>query len=695
VSVGRFLQQAAAGNAGGATYVEDAFSTYLYDGANGSTTNEAVTVSNGIDLYNEGGLIWFKRRDVANGHALFDSQRDSFASYLRTEGTNTQSTLSGHVTANSNGNGFTLSSTGYGITNNTSPATYASWTFRKQPGFFDVVTYTGDGTTSKTVSHSLGSTPGMIVFKRTDSTGNWIVWHRSTPNGSYTQAYLRLNANFATTSLGDYGNSLVPTDSVIKTPVHSNAGNTADSVNVSGATYVAYLFAHDAQDFGTDSDESIIKCGSFTGPSATVNLGFEPQWLLIKPSNTTANWAIYDVMRGLPVGGVAQELYPNLSNTEGSGGLFGSVNPEPTGFSVTSGYSASHIYVAIRRPHKPASEFSATDLFDDFKYKDNTLVQTDNPIKLTSQRQTGGPAVLTDMWWHALRGTTYPAGKSNSFFIGSRLQGASTGMITNGTNAEPAGDASEMRGYDRMTGVEVGPNGTFYYFSTAAGNRDHISYYLRRAPGFFDVVAYSGFGSGTSTFNHNLGVAPELMIIKSRGGVDSWVVGSSELNNTSGWNRHCYLNTSDAEAASVFFNNASGTPTAPTATTFDVRPGTGSVNDSGGTYVAYLFATVPGISKVGSYSGTTGSNVDVNCGFTSGARFVLVKRTDSTGDWYVWDSARGIVAGNDGYLLLNSTAAEVTSTDYIDPLSSGFTITSTAPAALNASVGNYIFLAIA
>jgi len=107
-----------------------------------------------------------------------------------------------------------------------------------------------------------------------------------------------------------------------------------------------------------------------------------------------------------------------------------------------------------------------------------------------------------------------------------------------------------------------------------------------------------------------------------------------------------------------------------------------------------LFATVPGISKVGSYSGT-GSNVDVDCGFTSGARFVLVKRTDSTGDWYVWDSARGIVAGNDGYLLLNSNAAEVTSTDYIDPLSSGFTITSTAPAALNASGGSYLFLAIA
>jgi hypothetical protein len=73
----------------------------------------------------------------------------------------------------------------------------------------------------------------------------------------------------------------------------------------------------------------------------------------------------------------------------------------------------------------------------------------------------------------------------------------------------------------------------------------------------------------------------------------------------------------------------------------------------------------------------------------------MIKRTDSTGDWYVWDSARGIVAGNDPYLLLNSTAAEVTNTDYVDTYSLGFEISSTAPAAINANGGTFIFLAIA
>jgi hypothetical protein len=100
------------------------------------------------------------------------------------------------------------------------------------------------------------------------------------------------------------------------------------------------------------------------------------------------------------------------------------------------------------------------------------------------------------------------------------------------------------------------------------------------------------------------------------------------------------------------------------------------------------------VSKVGSYTGT-GTTLQINCGFTNGARFVLIKRTDSTGDWYVWDTARGIIAGNDPYFLLNTADAEVTNTDYVDAYSAGFELSSTAPAALNANGGTYIFLAIA
>jgi hypothetical protein len=119
-----------------------------------------------------------------------------------------------------------------------------------------------------------------------------------------------------------------------------------------------------------------------------------------------------------------------------------------------------------------------------------------------------------------------------------------------------------------------------------------------------------------------------------------------------------------------------------------------TVNASGGTYVAYLFATCAGVSKVGSYTGN-GSSQTINCGFTGGARFVLVKATSTTGNWIVADSARGIVAGNDPALYLNSTAAEVTGLDWIDADNSGFVVNETATIAANTNGVSYIFLAIA
>ena len=187
------------------------------------------------------------------------------------------------------------------------------------------------------------------------------------------------------------------------------------------------------------------------------------------------------------------------------------------------------------------------------------------------------------------------------------------------------------------------------------------------------------------TLNHSLGVAPELIFLKDRSQGSDWEVYSA----TAGATKALRLNLNSAGfTESTYWNN-----TSPTSSVFTV--GTSSdVNSSGNNYVSYLFASCPGVSKVGSYTGT-GTTKQIDCGFTGGARFVLIKRIDSTGDWYVWDSARGIVAGNDPYLRLNASAAEVTTTDYIDTYSAGFEISSTAPAEINASGGTFIFLAIA
>ena len=76
----------------------------------------------------------------------------------------------------------------------------------------------------------------------------------------------------------------------------------------------------------------------------------------------------------------------------------------------------------------------------------------------------------------------------------------------------------------------------------------------------------------------------------------------------------------------------------------------------------------------------------------------MIKRktgANPAGGWYVWDTTRGIVSGDDPYLFINGSAIEVTNTDYIDPLNSGFTVTSSAPAEINASGSTYLFFAIA
>jgi hypothetical protein len=118
-------------------------------------------------------------------------------------------------------------------------------------------------------------------------------------------------------------------------------------------------------------------------------------------------------------------------------------------------------------------------------------------------------------------------------------------------------------------------------------------------------------------------------------------------------------------------------------------------NQSGQTFVNYLFASCPGVSKVGSYTGN-GTTQTIDCGFgAGGVRFVLIKRTDTTGDWYVYDTARGMTVLTDPYLLLNSTAAEVATLGSVTTVSTGFALNSTILAAINVNAGTYIFLAIA
>jgi hypothetical protein len=228
-------------------------------------------------------------------------------------------------------------------------------------------------------------------------------------------------------------------------------------------------------------------------------------------------------------------------------------------------------------------------------------------------------------------------------------------------------------------------------FSTAADaenlvNANNYTYayqFWKRAKGYMDVVSYNGLGTA-KTVPHSLGVVPEMMWVKSRSNSENWMV----YTDTTGANDYLSLQNTSGKGT---YNTWNGT--APTDSVFSLS-NIDEVNGYNKTYVAYLFATLAGISKVGGYTGN-GSSQTISCGFSAGSRFILIKRTDASGDWYFWDSVRGIVAGNESRLSLNTTAAQVTYNDSVDPTNSGFIVNQESDTNINVSSGTYIFYAIA
>jgi hypothetical protein len=615
------------------TDITDVFSTHLYDG-----TGSAQTITNGIDLSGEGGMVWIKGRNATSDHALIDTERGGANSVASTT-TDAQRTDGAYgLTFNSNG----FDSTGGNL--NVSGREQASWTFRKAPKFFDVVTWSGNGTAGRTVSHNLGSVPGMIIVKRTDATSDWAAYHRQL-NGGTNRGHWRIKFNSAGAQADQdtFWNDTAPTDSVFTVGTNS-------SLNNASGTYVAYLFAHNDGDgnFGPNSDQDIIKCGSYSGNgvSQEIDIGFEAQWLMIKRVDNQDDWTIYDSMRNWMTSkngsGDSSSLEANNTIIEQA---YTRIHPSSRGFGFdeeagawANASGAQYIYMAIRRgPLTP-------------------------------------PTAGTEVFAHSLASgyPRYPSGFTTDFVIQKRLAtggGSAYSRLQGNYNIDPSTASQESASawdWAQMTGS--GTNFT---------STDYIGWSWKRAPGYFDVVAYKGDGTANQTFSHGLAAKPDMVWIKNRGRSQDWWVGLDD----SIFNLDGRLNdTSD------FGSNVMGTFTDTTVQTLNQNQY--STNYSGDNYIAYLFASLAGVSKVGSVSHTGGSATDVDCGFTAGCRFLILKRVDAASDWWVFDTVRGITSGNDARLLLNSTSAE-TSTDQIDPYSAGFTIDG------NRATGTYIFYAIA
>ena len=421
--------------------------------------------------------------------------------------------------------------------------------------------------------------------------------------------------------------------------------------------------------FGDSGDQNVIKCGSYTGDSSThsnpteVNVGFEPQWLLVKSLTSNVNWVIVDSMRQWTsdtADGVANVKWfePNTSDAEATGSM---LTLTSTGFIARqSSYTAGNndfIYIAIRRPDgyvgKPAN--AGTDVF---------AMDTGNGETNIPNFDSGFPV---DFQFHKATGT------NDSILTTSRLTG--TKYLWTDQNYAQASWQNFV--FDSNVGWAKG-----------GYDSSNQSWMWSRRGQSFDVVTYKGNGTAGHQIAHSLNAVPEMMWVKNRDtNGESWIVYHKGLDGGNQPETHnLYLNTDWSEADTT----SSWNDTAPTSTHFTLGSGN-AVNTNNTDNIAFLFASVDGISSVGSFNGSS-SNVTITTGFSP--RFILIKRTDNSGSWRFFDTVRGLNSDNaaDAIMSLNTNDASAGGTDYIATSSTGFTV-NTANSDINANGGQHIYYA--
>ena len=654
------------------------FNTTIYTGNSGTQT-----IENGIDLSGEGGLVWLKNKSTSNTyHALFDTERGT-ERYLYSNGTGDENYYANNGVTSFNSNGFTVKGTSdwWGL----SGEEIVSWTFRKAPGFFDIVTWTGDGSSSREIPHNLGTVPGMILVKRTNDNDDWQVYHKSL---GATKS-LQLNQNYAESTVSDRWYDTEPTSTVF------TVANT--STNSNGKTFIAYVFA--------DNPSTQIKCGSYLGNATgggtpavpnQIDCGFRPKFLLIKNAGNTSPWLIFDDKRA------DRWLYADEPDSEGSGGH---IVFNDTGFSLPTGLhyvnqdNLEHIFMAIGEAGSP----DTTEL----TFQDNTsLSALTSGMTVTSNAASTGLSFSTTIYsgnsTHTGSGAeqviTTGVDNTQKSMIWFKNRSGSSDHIMFDTLRTPPDHRwlTPNKNWAEIDGAAVLKDRTTSGFTVvhptsgsgvAATNPnsnepDMVSWNFRAEPGFFDIVTWDGNNTNRE-IAHNLGSVPGFIMIKRYSGNEDWTCYHKSLGATN----YMQLNgTARSTNFSLIFNN-----TEPTSTHFTV--GTHDrVNTTGHSYIAYVFADNPskGI-KCGVYSGNSSAQT-IDTGFKTG--WVMVKQsTNDYKDWVIVDNVRGGGSGNTGKGLAANGDGQEFGTN-LDFVSTGFELFD-GSSEVNTSGQDYIYIAIA
>ena len=361
-------------------------------------------------------------------------------------------------------------------------------------------------------------------------------------------------------------------------------------------------------------------------------------------------------------------LYPCVGTYNGAGTHSANFGQRPFAYTPPTGFKA------LNTQNLPDATIKKGNAYFD------ATTYTGNGTSLTV---TNAGAMQPDLLWIKSRSGT------NSHWLVDSSRGVSNGLISNSTGAEQTLGLVTALNSNGFSVAQVSTNDT-----TNGSSMSLVGWQWKKgATQGFDIVTYTGNGTSGKTVSHSLGVTPAMIITKSRDSFvnSNWSVYHQSLGATKG----LILNLTDAAATSaVYWNN-----TAPTSTQFTLGS-SAQTNNNLSPFIAYLFAEVAGFSKFGSYTGNGSTDGPfVYCGFRP--RFVMLKRTDTTGSWIMWDTSRNTYNQAQNYLLANASDAEANNGGgagswNIDCLSNGFKIKSDSAAGqINASGGTFIYAAFA
>jgi hypothetical protein len=662
--------------------------TYAYDG---TATN--VTYQEATNFQPD--LIWVKNRDSSGENHQITDIVSGFGKVLYPNLTNAQAG-SDDTYFTEYSNGFSVNTSNSNINGNN----YVAWCFNAGEGSavsntdgsitstvkanteagFSIVKYTGsDGT--KTIGHGLSSAPEMIIIKSTtNASASWRVYHSAIGN---TKA-LELNGTSAEIAFANWNNTS-PSASLFTVK-----GSVADGVwvNNTGNDYIAYCF---------HSVDGYQKVGSYTGTGAAGNsvvTGFEPAFLMVKNVTDANDWIIVDNKRSTS-NPRNEALHANTFNAEYTNDTYYTFDFLSNGFSCnnttgsTNASGKTYIYLAI-----------AAD-------PDTTTPTVENSFDVVTYTGDGTTtqSVVTDfkpdLIWIKARGLNQSLNVFDSFRGGGLIRTTSTTGNSGSYDAGYLNAPFNDNGFTfRITDPGWNQSGQNYVaWCWKAGDHDDslpeintegtidsvVS--VNDAAGF-SIVQWEGDNSQPATIGHGLSAAPELIIHKDLDSTTNWHVYHESVMNA-GDAKFLRLNTTN----SILTDGLDDVWTSGfSATTFGVGKAN---NNTGRTQIAYCFTSITGYQKVGSYTGTGATGNVINVGFKP--RWIMFKRTDSTGVWFVLDGIRNTSDVWSARIEANKTNAEAGPDAYTVTVSNtGFEMTGSFAtySEANASGGTYIYLAI-